>query len=501
MSNVEQLDAELEGLIAEMESALVEYEKGLSHVGAPGNLHNISKYDIELSNIHNMGLANSLEVTALHDGKYHPGGGTFLLLDRVAVSPLLTHIQNKNNPHGTTLEQLDMYSTTQIKRLFSERLLRTEAAHDSKFLKGTAVNKAKVISDTKTGIHADNIAEGLIPRVRFANPVPISDLDSRGIAITELSASNSWTSFHRVEGNNIWTRPNTPASHHAALWQNLANPARVHLPYGDLNQNLSLVGTVAKSYYTADVTLSSGRDDANWIGLVIAYKRINGINYQLIARVRPAAAAVGRFEICLLVGNTVTILSAMNHNVGNNLTNGWSNKTIRMRVDRTDDRIRVIVSNWGATALNGSLALHANLSTLHADNAMSVFREAAPLGYFAEARSGAVFSNQALRVLREDEYALTGANSFVHMLSALLNSGGSTGNFHLLEAHYNTVAECWNAMVGANVPIGTYLIGHYRRAFNWQLWRPHQYGISQTHYMFHMVAGRRNVDGTTTRIF
>lgn len=484
MSNIEQLDTEMNLLISEMESALAEYEQGLSHIDQFGNVHNLSKYDLELSHMHNMSLANLSDTLGRVENKYHSAGGTFLILERSAISNLLAHIANRNNPHNMTLAQLDMLSEAQIRDLYTNKLLKTETAYDSSTLNG--MTREQLISQTKTNLDASDIAEGLIPADRYADTLPFNMFGATATYSNTLAPSNVMSRF--LEDGE------TPREFDR-FWTTVESPARIVLSQDDLEHFYSITDQEVRSHYGADITLSSESNNDGWLGFIIADISDLETKRQFVARVKPAKDTPGQFEICLVEDGIATTLTSLEHDLGNNRQDGWNGKLIRMRIERMDTFARVTVSDWDSTVLNLNLVLSIDLTEYNAT-------APAPMGYFAQGGSMATFANTTFSTTSTDGYALTGANSFIHMLTALTDAGISTGNFHLMEGHYDTVADCWSAMQGANVPIGTYLIGHYRNSFNWHVTEAGLgYGISQTHYMFNMVAGRRNTNGTTTRIF
>lgn len=507
MSNEQQLDRELENLIAEMERALNEYEKDLQHLNDLNNPHGVSKYDLGLSNILNMGLATAGEVNALVDNKYHPLGGTNLVLQRVAITPLLNHIANKNNPHGITLDQMDMYSEAQIKERFSSKLLKTEGAYDSAAINN--ISRTSLHNATRVNFTNANIAEGTIHRQRFGRDLTVSDMDNYGKVTDQLTPSAMINGFLRVSGNNEWNRANVPSDNHAINWTLAGSPVSVSLPAGSSGEHQSLITPTTHVYYSMDVTLSSPQTASDWIGIVAGYRRVSGICHQLVVRVKPRdSAGAGRVEICHVMGDRVTLIDSFDHTAGEGTANGWAGKRIRIRLDKLNNTVRLVVGNWNSAALSPGVT---RSFTIPETGDLSVFNVNDPnlgytanrFGYYTNSRARAVWSNYSLKFIDPREFVLNGTNNFIHITKNMIDHGGSTGNIHLVTGHYNDLTACWNAILNTSASMGTYIIGQYRRAFNWQHVdeKGNIRGIAQTHYMYHTVVGLRNANGTTTRIF
>src|SRR5690606_8161686 len=81
-----------------------------AHVNNFNNPHADTKYDLNLGNINDWGMATNAEhVTASKPDSYTNPAGALTSIQANLNTPLQTHIANFNNPHGTKAIHVNAY--------------------------------------------------------------------------------------------------------------------------------------------------------------------------------------------------------------------------------------------------------------------------------------------------------------------------------------------------------------------------------------------------------
>lgn len=183
---------------------------------------------------------------------------------------------------------------------------------------------------------------------------------------------NSWARFSDV---NAYYPPGVTPEGEATKWSmidasNFACQINSVLPTGMISPNVY-------DRYTLEATLSSTNTDDDEIGLVIAFKRINGVNHYLWTSRNCTGGGSSHTEF-LLRYTTYDIVSeppvwktsnlvTSNHesiwsgNLSTNIGSGWNvNSPNRLRVERTPTGVICSCSPWKSTDLSKGVSISLN---------------------------------------------------------------------------------------------------------------------------------------------
>lgn len=139
-----------------------------AHIADRDNPHKTDKIKIQLGNVNNWPLADTVDSASMTvDNKYQPMGGVFNQLAAHAEPVLITHVNNTANPHQVLLTDplLNLYSTQEIIDIFGQRLARIQMAVDSAKFAGFPATT--VFNNIRNGLDAFNVD----PATTFKEPM------------------------------------------------------------------------------------------------------------------------------------------------------------------------------------------------------------------------------------------------------------------------------------------------------------------------------------------
>lgn len=187
--------------------------------------------------------------------------------------------------------------------------------------------------------------------------------------ISEPSTTqNIFNTWPRIDGNTYITAEE-PKTGSANNW--FYDEAQKSFVQPDnTSTQQSIISPVKLSSFVLDVTLRSTNSDDDVIGVVAAADHINGSCVAVYAVVHAGGGGGSRFSLRFA---DVGVTNSGTQIVGNNIIashansgggNGWSGKTIRLRVERAGNVISAKCSNWDSNALLDESELVLNLSEL-----------------------------------------------------------------------------------------------------------------------------------------
>jgi hypothetical protein len=193
------------------------------------------------------------------------------------------------------------------------------------------------------------------------------------------SVSDIFNSWGRFDGNNFYENKDDPSiSRNAEAWQFLTDPDRVSMPLNVYPYN-GFVSPEQLENYTLEATLTSPNGDDDTIGLVIAFVRIDGINYSLTAIRNQAGTtpSVG-WGVCYGEGSSYYSWILDSKTVGQT-SHTWSGKQTRVKVQREGDLIKVYCTPWNE--VDSYDATSEIVIDLTSDPRLEKFRGAQSYGY------------------------------------------------------------------------------------------------------------------------
>lgn len=139
-----------------------EYYRQISaHINDANNPHRTDKVKVGLNQLNNWPIANDAQImTPNNANTYLPIGGVFLQL-QTTLDSLRAHVQDLNNPHGTTADQLGIPLKTQVDAMFANRL-RINAIAKSTVLVGGR-DGTDMWNSARWNLPASNITSGRFP--------------------------------------------------------------------------------------------------------------------------------------------------------------------------------------------------------------------------------------------------------------------------------------------------------------------------------------------------
>lgn len=174
---------------------------------------------------------------------------------------------------------------------------------------------------------------------------------------TPSTVSDIFNTWSRFDGNNYYANKDAAIAAentNATAWEFLTSPDRVNMPLNVSPAN-GFISPDALDNYTFEVTLSSDSADNDTIGVVAAFNR-DGTTNNLLTVVfntggtPPSTTGYGVYFNYNGIGATNYLIQE--HNIG--VGGGWSNKSIRVKVQRQGDIIKFYCTNWDdVTPVNG----------------------------------------------------------------------------------------------------------------------------------------------------
>jgi len=227
----------------------------------------------------------------------------------------------------------------------------------------------------------------------------VSD-DAVGTMIAEPNDANTFKTWHRASGVDYFpTSVIVPGSNDAAFL--LFDNNRIEVQRNTSTYVMSLA-PVSYKKFTIEATIGSTDSDDDAVGLVVAFKRVNGVNHSIMAlRNQGGAGGLAPLKNFMLVyvrGNTVVKnLAAVD--IGT-VSGAWSNKTSRVRVVRDGNSISAYASDFNSATVNAT-PITVNLSS---DPDLAVFQDFCRFGFAAYSQAYAFFDDIAFTQPANPDY-------------------------------------------------------------------------------------------------
>ncbi len=209
------------------------------------------------------------------------------------------------------------------------------------------------------------------------------------------SVQDIFNTWGRFDGNNFYANKSS-ATGNANAWEFKTNPDRVVMPL-NVSPSNGFVSLEKVDNYTLEVTLSSDSSDNDTIGLVAAFKREGSFNEVLTIVLNtggndPRTTGCGIYHGYYGTGaNTMRLLKEYNIGVGG----GWSNKKIRVKVQRQGDIFTFYVTNWNDTA-NYQPASKMVID-INADPALHRFKGKQSYGYITNSQPNSTYLDEVFK--------------------------------------------------------------------------------------------------------
>jgi hypothetical protein len=193
------------------------------------------------------------------------------------------------------------------------------------------------------------------------------------------SVSDIFNSWGRFDGNNFYENKDDPSiSTNAAAWQFLTDPDRVSMPLNVSPYN-GFVSPEQLENYTLEATLTSTNSDDDTIGLVIAFVRIDGINYSLTA-IRNQAGTTPSVGWGVCYGESSSYYSwVIDSKTVGATSHAWSGKQTRVKIQREGDIIKAYCTPWNQ--VDSYDATSEIVIDLNSDARLAKFKGAQSYGY------------------------------------------------------------------------------------------------------------------------
>lgn len=240
-----------------------------AHIGNTSNPHNVTKAQVGLGLVDNYATAtNTVAAAGSSTTTFVTPAGVKSYVDTNVMPTVTAHINNVNNPHGTTAAQVGAYTIAQTNDLLNQRLPIGGTAVNSNLLQG--LSYAQVYNNARANLPAENITSGYISPLRLGN-----SWQNNGSFI--LCADGAWRSltdlaaFLGIGGAGVWAGQ-TSAENAMATYQSRA------------------AGTILLVQVVVPTSVGTGNGSVvqNWIYQQSFMKIAAGNNWQWISNYRIA---------------------------------------------------------------------------------------------------------------------------------------------------------------------------------------------------------------------
>lgn len=242
----------------------------------------------------------------------------------------------------------------------------------------------------------------------FINIKPLPDIDAY-IWSSKEQLDNALTTIKPQTFKEIFdTWPKTDANSYFTggggtnwtLSNDISKGYRIYSTENSVNY-ISMISPEKLDNYTFDLnvgvdlsipgTTTTGDDDM--IGIVLAFSRINNINYALCClRTGGGLNPTNGYGICLVTGNTYNVLKTYNlSKIG-----VWDNKMAKIKAIRDGDLFTCYTSEYSTPANINNMSLVANSKLeidLNSDPILEKFKDKSNYGYCAHSQRFATFDN------------------------------------------------------------------------------------------------------------
>jgi hypothetical protein len=209
----------------------------------------------------------------------------------------------------------------------------------------------------------------------------LNDMMNNYVPPTVEDIFNSWGRF---DGNNFYVNKDDPSiNSNANAWEFLTDPDRVSMPLNVTPYN-GFVSPEGLENYTFEATLSSTSSDNDTIGLIIAFARVDGVNYVLSAqRTKGGTEPKSGWGVTYGTGSTAAAYSGIEWIVDeksvDGVDGGWSSAQSRVKIERNGDIIKCYTTAWNDT--ENYQAASEIIIDLSSDERLEKFRGESSYGY------------------------------------------------------------------------------------------------------------------------
>ncbi|MGG4591681.1 hypothetical protein ACLPJK_25840 [Pseudomonas aeruginosa] len=139
-----------------------------AHINNKNNPHSVTAAQVGLGSVENYPLATQAQAEAgTANVAYMTPLRTKQAITLQAVTPLNTHINNKNNPHSVTAAQVGAYTQAQTNTLLAAKLGKTETAANSSLVYGYDYTTLR--NNIRANLDGGLITTGLVNPRRLSN--------------------------------------------------------------------------------------------------------------------------------------------------------------------------------------------------------------------------------------------------------------------------------------------------------------------------------------------
>jgi hypothetical protein len=208
---------------------------------------------------------------------------------------------------------------------------------------------------------------------------------------TPPTAETVFNSFDRFSNGNAFYPGGTTPAQESTGWSFSGGNFRSTI------NSVSLIGLVSPQLYTNftfQADMSSTASDNDLMAMVAAFRRIDGVNYSLLAVREPGGwtshTGGTDWALTLQVGTAVTVIRN-NNTIPIAAAPNWAGiGSTRVRIQRIGSVIRISGSPWGSTTINPASLIEVDLNDFP-NLAWAV--DGASYGYAALSQANALWSN------------------------------------------------------------------------------------------------------------
>lgn len=307
---------------------------------------------------------------------------TEVTLTIVRTTPTLTY----TNALPTNVNQIEPMVNSLATRLRYRRIKDTITLIQS-YATVDYSNSAWVNIETIRG-YLNNTAQ--LPPVEANVYSNASDLNAGLATVKPLSPKEIFDSWDRFSNNDYFTQANpAPSTSEASNWAWDEAKQSAVIPINSATR-LGFVSKDAVDFYDHEATIVSDDGDDDWNGLIMAFTRINNVNYYLHA----TTCCDGQSNTAKPVADNLFIRYNWDPSLvslsANSFNNGWRGKFRRMKVSRRGDQFTVQVSKWNTLDYDPELTMSINLN----DNTnLTKFKGPSKYGYFNLSQAKSYFKD------------------------------------------------------------------------------------------------------------
>lgn len=224
-------------------------------------VHGETKTTFGLGQLNNLRLATEEEaITGETNDRYITPYMAGQSIDHNAVAAVISHINNRNNPHNETAEQIGGMRRGDVNAIAQEKYLKTETVEGANFgILGTKKTVENIIAEYRTNMPPDNFTHGLIDPRRVASGTP----NANTVAMAD---NRTWTSISEIATNPDYSgRVIAAATFNSSYDTSTAlNHLRTNQPYMNLPNGSIVLFTVVERLGNAKYSYNNGHSGTRY---------------------------------------------------------------------------------------------------------------------------------------------------------------------------------------------------------------------------------------------